>query len=499
MKRTKIVATIGPVSEKQATLEKMMKAGMNVCRLNMSHGTYAWHGRAIRTIRKAAKKTGEPVAILLDLQGPKARIGELRMKNYELRIGDRVVFTTSPRSVILSRSEEPALSRAKGSRNSQDGRDSSVASRLPQNDKLPKIPIAVPNFHEYAKKGAHLLIADGTIECVVEEVKGQDIYARVTLGGELKSHKGIAIQGVSLPLPSLTEKDKKDAAWGRNKDIDFVALSFVKRAADVVALRRLLKKPELHIIVKIETREAIDNFEEILKEADVIMVARGDLALATSPEEVPIFQKEIIEKCRRAGKPVIVATEMLASMERSPRPTRAEASDVANAVIDHTDATMLSGETASGQYPVEVVSTMAQIIERTEISRFDDLSISMRTQHGMGEEESALIASVFARTGKAAAIVAGSLTGQTGRLLSRYRTEVPLFLGSPNLRVVRQLNCSWGIRPFLMKRVKTMDALLKMLLQHARAAGLKKGSKVIFLGSQTMTPHDQSFVGIKML
>ena len=289
MKRTKIVATIGPASEKQITLEKMMKAGMNVCRLNMSHGTYAWHGRAIRTIRKAAKKAREPIAILLDLQGPKARIGELGIRNYELKIGQKVVFTT--------------------------GRSDSK-----------KIPIAVPSFHEYAKKGSHLLIADGTIEAVVEEVRGKDIYAKVTLGGELKSHKGIAIQGVSLPLPSLTAKDKKDAAWGRSKDIDFVALSFVKEAADVKALRKLLRKPDICIIVKIETREAIDNFDEILAEADGIMVARGDLAIATSPEEVPLFQKEMVEKCRRAAKPVIVATEMLASMERNPRPTRAEAS-----------------------------------------------------------------------------------------------------------------------------------------------------------------------------
>ncbi|MBI2552283.1 pyruvate kinase [Candidatus Uhrbacteria bacterium] len=468
MKRTKIICTIGPSSETPATLQKMIRAGMNVCRLNMSHGTYAWHGRAIRTIRTAAKKTGEPVAILIDLQGPKARIGELVISNLKLVIGQKLVFTTQSNNSIT-------------------------------HNPITKIPIAVPNFHKYAKKGAHLLIADGTIECVVEEVRDRDIHAKVTLGGELKSHKGIAIAGVSLPLPSLTSKDKNDAAWARGQDIDFVALSFVKRPADVVALRRLLKKPELHIIVKIETREAVQNFDEILREADGIMIARGDLALATSPEEVPIIQKELIEKCRRMAVPVIVATEMLASMERSPRPSRAEASDVANAVIDHTDATMLSGESASGQFPVEAVATMAHIIKKTEASRFDDLSIGGEITHGPREEEVALLAAVRARTEEAKAILAGSLTGHTGRLLSRYRTEVPLIVGSPDWRVVHQLNLSWGVRPFLVPRVKTMDALLKLLLAQAKKSGLKKRSKIVILGSEKIIPHGQSFVGTRTL
>ncbi len=489
MKRTKIVATIGPASEKQATLEKMMRAGMNVCRLNMSHGDYAWHGKAIRTIRAAAKKVGEPVAVLLDLQGPKVRLGEVHSSQFTVHSGDRVVFTTG---VVTGN----------------------------------KILIAVPHFEKYAKKGSHLLIADGTIECIVEDVRGRDIHARVTLGGELKSHKGIAIAGVSLPLPSLTAKDKKDAAWGRTQDIDFVALSFVKQAADVVALRKLLtpsaptppnlpsgrggkivspplgggvRGGALKIIVKIETREAVNNFDEILKVVDAVMIARGDLALATSPEEVPIIQKELIEKCRGAGKPVIVATEMLASMEHSPRPTRAEASDVANAVVDHTDATMLSGETASGQFPVETVATMAHIIEKTEESRFDDVAIGADMMHGTSEEETALAASVLARNSGAKAIVAGSLTGRTGRLLSRYRTEVLLIVGSPDLRVVHQLNLSWGVRPFLAPQVKTMDALLKLLLQHAQKFGLKKGSKIVVVGSETITPHGQSFIEIKTI
>lgn len=253
------------------------------------------------------------------------------------------------------------------------------------------------------------------------------------------------------------------------------------------------------IIVKIETQEAVRNFDEILKVTDAVMIARGDLGLAFAPEDVPIIQKELIEKCRRAAKPVIVATEMLASMERNPRPTRAEASDVANAVVDHTDATMLSGESASGAYPIETVRTMAQIIERTESSRFDDLSISMRTSRGAGEEETALLASVLARTSKAAAIVAGSLTGHTGRLLSRYRTEMPLLVGSPDRRVVHRLHLSWGVQPFLMPKVATVDRLLKELLKRARSAGLKRGDKVVCVGSEKIAPHAQSVVGIRTI
>lgn len=461
-KRTKIVCTIGPASEKQSTLAQMMHAGMNVCRLNMSHNTYAWHGGMVRRIRTVAKRVGEPIGVLIDLQGPKARIGGVLGDVWTLKNGARVIFTTG-----------------RGSKG--------------------KIPVGVSGFNKYAKRGAHLLLADGTIECVVEKIVGKDIHAKVILGGDLKAHKGIAIAGVSLPLPSLTAKDKRDALWAKRQDIDFVALSFVKAAKDVEVLRRLLKRPEVKIVVKIETREAVHNFDEILKSTDVVMIARGDLGLAFSPEDVPLIQKEIIEKCRRAGKPVIVATEMLASMEKNPRPTRAEASDVANAAVDHTDAVMLSGESATGQFPVEAVRTMAHILKKTEASRFDNLSLGGEVKHGSGEEESALLASILARTSQAKAIVAGSLTGHTGRLLSRFRTETVLLIGSPSLHVVRQLNLSWGIRPFLMPRLKTMDALLASLFLQAHRVGIKKGSKIVFMASRKLAPHAQSFVGVKTL
>ncbi|KKW17381.1 MAG: Pyruvate kinase [Candidatus Magasanikbacteria bacterium GW2011_GWA2_50_22] len=504
MKRTKIVCTLGPASEDPATIEALVKAGCNVVRLNMSHGDYDWHECAIKNVRAAAKKTGEPVAIVLDLQGPKVRLGEVHNSQFTIHSGDRVVFTTS--KVVIPRSH-------KATRNPVGkSMGSFTAFRMTSS----KIPIAMPNFHKYVRRGSHLLIADGTIECVVERVVGHDIQTKIILGGELKSHKGIAIAGVSLPLPSLTAKDKRDVQWARVQDIDFVALSFVKRVEDVRALRKKLSfgprrntKAKLWmpaIIVKIETREAVRNFNEILCEADGVMIARGDLALATSPEEVPIIQKEIIEKCRQSSVPVIVATEMLASMEHSPRPTRAEASDVANAVIDHTDAVMLSGESATGQYPVETVATMAHIIKKTEQSRFDNLPIDPRLSlgdkrfsFGQGETEIALAASVLARTKGAAAIVASSLTGHIGRLLSSYRSEIFLFIGSPIPHVVRELNLSWGVRPFYVPKAKTMDALLKYLLAHARQSGLKKGSKAVFVGSKKLAPHASDLLGTQIL
>lgn len=461
MKRTKIVCTIGPASEKQATLERMMRAGMNVCRLNMSHGKYSWHEKALRTIRRAGKKVGQPIAVLVDLQGPKVRIGELTNGKQQMAKDSKVVFT----------------------------------SGRPAKD---KIPVGHKDFHKFVKKGAHLLISDGTIECVVEKVKGRDIYAKVTLPGELKSHKGIAVQGVSLPLPSLTVKDKKDARWARNKDIDFVALSFVKRPGDVKDLRSLLKSPDLQIIVKIETKEAVKNFDSILKQADSIMIARGDLALAVGAEEVPIIQKKIIEKCRRAAKPVIVATEMLGSMEKNPRPTRAEASDVANAVIDHTDATMLSGESAMGLFPIETVATMAKIIKRTERSYFDNAVLKKNQYPAKSREEKAVfVACALTHTDQAKAIVVGSLTGRTGRLLSRYRTEIPMYVGSPDLRVVRQLALSWGIIPFKVNPAKTAKVLLAKLFAYLKK--IKKKGKVVFISSEKIIPGGQSMVGMRKI
>ena len=464
MKRTKIVCTIGPASEKQKTLEAMMKAGMNVTRLNMSHGDYKWHARAVKTIRQAAKKTSEPVALLLDLQGPKVRIGELGIKNYELRNGESVVFTTG------------------------------------RADKK-KIPIDYPRLHQEIKKGHRILIADGVMECVVEAVKGQDIHAKVVAGGALVSHKGLNFPDTKISLKALTAKDKKDLVFGVEQGVDFIAFSFARTAKDVMELRRLITQAEkslglrplpfpkgessppfsarggsafggqkgglrgisapIQIIVKIEKQEAVKNFDEILKVVDGVMIARGDLALETPFADVPIVQKEIIEKCRKAAKPVIVATEMLASMEKNPRPTRAEISDVANAVIDHADAVMLSAESAMGKYPVETVVTMAKIITETEASRFDDVSLGK-------------LAAVVGNIKAVKAILVSTLTGSEARAISQARVEKPILAGSSSGRVVRQLNLSWGIYPIQVDN--------KKLLQIAKQKfNLKKGDQVILV------------------
>lgn len=475
MKRTKIVCTIGPASEKQTTLEAMIKAGMNVARLNMSHGSYDWHKKAAQTIRKAAKKTGEPVALLLDLQGPKVRVGKLQIASCELRADKTIVFTT-------------------GKINGK------------------KIPIDYPRLHQEIKKGHRMLLADGLMECVVEGVKGKDIKARVVVGGVLISHKGVNLPDTTISLKTLTPKDKRDLIFGVKEGVDFIAFSFARSDSDVLELRSLIKKAQslLHeqrqgqspvqIIVKIEKHEAVKNFDEILKAADGIMVARGDLALEIPNAQVPLVQKEIIAKCRQTGKPVIVATEMLASMEKNPRPSRAEISDVANAVIDHADATMLSGESAMGKYPAQTVSTMAKIIEETEKSRFDDLELGGGFLAGGSDEEAlATLASVLSRLIRAKALAVGTLSGCGARLLSRVRTELPIIVGSPEARVVRQLNLSWGVLPSFLPRLKSPDELAKKLTRAAlKKLNLRKGDKIVFLtGEKIGASHWQNLIGLR--
>ncbi|MGI5835079.1 MAG: pyruvate kinase, partial [Chloroflexota bacterium] len=334
MRRTKIVCTLGPASSSGDTLRAMIRAGMDVARLNFSHGNHESHEALISAARKAAKEEGRVIAILQDLQGPRVRVGEVAGDQIFLSAGSRVTLTTRE---VLGTPEQVTV------------RGAPLADNVEPNDRI--------------------LLDDGNIELQVVKASGTEVNCIVKIGGSLKSNKGVVIPGRTLSVPTITEKDKKDVAFGLAQGVDYVAMSFVRSAEGIHQLRGILcalGADETPIVAKIEKHEAIQNFDEILLAADAIMVARGDLGIEMAAEEVPLLQKMIISKCNKAGKPVVTATQMLDSMIRNPRPTRAEVNDVANAILDGSDATMLSGETAAGAYPVQSVSTMARIAERTD-------------------------------------------------------------------------------------------------------------------------------------
>lgn len=417
--RTKIVCTIGPASSASGVLEDMIRAGMDVARLNFSHGDQDANLELVEKVRAAAKKLGRQVAILQDLQGPKIRVGHLPEDGLELFEGQIVTLRA-------------------GANEANDG----------------SIPVPYERFASDLRRDDRILIADGTRELEVKDVSGNTIKAKVLLGGRVISYKGINVPTVSLSVDSMTEKDRQDLIFGLKHDIDFVALSFVRSAEDVAILREFIAKnipddtQSPHIIVKIEKHEALAHFDEILDAADAVMIARGDLGLETPVTQVPLRQKELIAKCIVAGKPVITATEMLASMEYNPRPTRAEVSDVANAVIDHTDAVMLSGESAMGRYPARSVVTMAEVITHTEQSPLDNL---IPQPGNRGETVPAAMAAAaveLARRIDAAALLVTTESGYSARMASRLRLEIPLFAATENPRTLRQLLLAWGVTPF---------------------------------------------------
>lgn len=464
--RTKIVCTIGPASESPKTLEAMIKAGMNVARLNLSHGSLEKQEASIKKIRQAAEKLKEPVAIMADLQGPRLRVGELSLKGLPLHPGDKVIFDTS-------------LEMAAGG----------------------KIPLPCPFLVKDLKIEARILLDDGRLELVVKKIQGTLIEAEVKNGGILTSHKGVNLPDSTISLGALTEKDKTDlkfilqAAGG----VDLIALSFVKSAQDILDLRYLIKAEReenlgnqlsqpIRIIAKIEKHEAIKNIDEIIEAVDGVMVARGDLGLEMPAEQVPLWQKKIIAKCLFSAKPVIVATQMLDSMTRNPRPTRAEVSDVANAVIDHADAVMLSAETASGEYPVETVETMSKIISQTEASAFDDLAVTALTDRQTAADTDEIITQLsrfLADKIKAKAILAASLSGETGRQISRFRPELPIFVATDTALVQRQLNLSWGVRPFILPPCHSVEELVDRSLNYLKKnRDIKKGDKIIIVAGE---------------
>lgn len=445
-KYTKIIATLGPASAKEDVLKNMFLSGLNVIRMNFSHGDHETHQKNLNLVKKVAKSLGVRVAILQDLSGPKIRIGD---------------FTDG--SIVLKNGQEFTLTTKKVS-----GDEKIVYINY---EKLPK----------EIKVGALVMIFDGKIQLKVKSIQGDEIKCVVVEGGEISNKKGVNIPGANLSIKSLTEKDKKDIEFGIKNKVDFVAFSFVRNQNDVVELRSILEKAKSKslIISKIETTEAVENFDSILEKTDGVMVARGDLAVEIGAENVPVLQKEIISKCNKAGKPVITATQMLDSMEHSPVPTRAEVSDVANAIFDGTDAIMLSGETATGLYPLESIEVMSRVSLATENvlpkRKFIDIE-------GSNDVINAVTLSVVrvAEDVNAKAIIALTESGLTAKMINRFRAPFPIFSISPNELACNQLVLSYGVFPVKMICSKNVDTFTKQINKFVLDNNIaKKGDKIV--------------------
>ncbi len=472
--RTKIVCTLGPASSSVETLVKMIEAGMDVARLNFSHGSHDDHLEMMNRVRQASAITGEPVAILLDLQGPKIRTGKLK-EPMELNDGEQLVITIDE---MLG----------------EDHKVSTTYQHLPS-DVTP---------------GDTILMDDGLLQFKVLSTTSRDVTVEVVHGGILKSNKGINLPGVAVSAPSLTEKDKEDLLFGIANDIDYVALSFVRTGHDVISLRDFVithidKRKKLPIIAKIEKDEALKNIDEIIREADGIMVARGDLGVECPTEEVPLAQKMIARKANAAGKPVIIATQMLDSMIENPRPTRAEANDVANAVLDGADAVMLSGETSVGKYPVIVVKTMDTIIRRTEMEAKDKLDL----QDEISDQQEAVFkalgrsACILAKQINAAAIISFSHSGDTLKTIARYRPSAQIIGITNKERIRRRLSLIWGVRSVLIKTFEvgetdtTIARVNRMLMDQGY---LKEGDWVVITaGIPLMARHSTNMIKVEKI
>ena len=450
MRRTKIVCTIGPATESPDMLEKMIRAGMNVARLNFSHGSHEEHGKVIATVRSIANRLKQPVAILQDLAGPKIRTGFIANGPVMLKQGQMFILTSE---------EVPGDSE--------------------------KVSITYKNLPKDVYPGDILLLSDGDLELTVEEKSEKEIKCRVRVGGLLDSHKGINLPERSLNIPILSDKDRDDLAFGIEQGVDYIALSFVRTAEEVEEVRELVKKlgKRTALIAKIEKHEALKNIDEIIKTVDGIMVARGDLGVEIPIEDVPRVQKMLIEKANRAGKPVITATQMLKSMVDNPRPTRAEVTDVANAILDGSDAVMLSEESTVGKYPVEAVNMLSRIARSTELafpfqrwlSKFEEdrtLSIQEAVAHS---------ACQIARWVNATAILTSTKSGSTTRLVAKYRPPQPILAMTPDEITYRKLTLVWGAIPIMIGKTKTAEELEKESVKLALKSGyVKKGELMVF-------------------
>lgn len=455
MRKTKIICTMGPAVDQDDVLLSLMQRGMNVARLNFSHGSHEEHLGRVQRIKKLREQLNLPIAMLLDTKGPEIRTGNFANNRIQLEEGALVTV---------------AASQELGSETF--------------------IPVSYADIHKDLKVGDRILIDDGLIELEVMDIENELLRCVVQNGGPVSNHKSINLPNVSTNLPALTEKDVADIKFAIEHGFDFIAASFVRKASDVLEIRKILEKhngEHLHIIAKIENREGVVNFDEILKVSDGIMVARGDLGVEIPIQEVPTIQKSLIEKCYKVGKPSITATQMLDSMMRNPRPTRAEVSDVANAILDGTSAIMLSGETAAGKYAVESLAMMDSIALQTE-KTIDYWGNFNKANYQMIPSVANAISHATCMTAmdlKARAIVAVTHSGRTARLISRFRPECPIIATTVSQESLRQLSLSWGVYPFLVSEVFATDAMFELGMNKALESGFVSNGDVVVITGGT--------------
>jgi pyruvate kinase len=457
MRKAKIVCTIGPASESPEVLDRLIQSGMNAARLNFSHGSHDSHARAIRAIRQAAERRHTPVAIIQDLQGPRIRVGRLSADTAEL------IPHQAVRLVIEQTSNRPAAG----------------------GDTL-EIPVTYPHLARDVKPGARILIDDGLIELTVQRISEETVECRVTIGGTLRSHKGMNLPGTTISAATLTEKDREDLRFGLKHQVDYVALSFVRGPDDIAEARQLMAQygEEAPIIAKIERPEAVEHLESLLDQTHGIMIARGDLGVEMGPEAVPVLQKRMITEANRRRKLVITATQMLESMTHNPRPTRAEASDVANAVFDGTDAVMLSAETAVGRYPDETVRVMDRIVRAAEEGKEPGLIRRAEPSKGPASFPEAICASASsaASSTEASALVAFSQSGMTVHLMSKQRPTAPIIAFTPIEQVRHRMALCWGVLPYTMPLIEQTDARISEVERRLKAEGLAKtGDRIVIV------------------
>lgn len=451
IRKTKIVCTVGPATENEEVLIRLMENGMNVARLNFSHGTHEGHKMSIDSIKSAREKANKPVPIMLDTKGPEIRTGNFENGKISLETGDIVTVTT--RKV---------------------------------NGDQKTIPVTYDKITEDVKVGDRILIDDGLIELKINKIEDTEIECEVRNGGEVSNHKGINIPMVKMSLPAVTQKDIDDIVFGIKNGVDYIAASFVRKSQDVLDIRKVLEEnggEDIDIISKIENHEGVENIDEIIEASDGIMVARGDLGVEIPPEEVPLIQKELIKKCNDKGKPVITATQMLDSMIRNPRPTRAEVTDVANSILDGTDAVMLSGETAVGKYPIEAVKTMARISVKIEESiNYKKMIRTKSLVLGNTITESICFsASAGALNLGAAAILTPTSSGYTSRAVSKVRPKSPIIATVQDERVCRKLNLVWGVIPLISPPSTSTDELFENSINTGKEHGFLKDGDLVFI------------------